>query len=744
MLKFLASAQLWRGFMNEGHDETKREFEALRKAILSLSSLAELEIPTELQLPPDESTTPSKDTSQFSYLNRKLKPEDATIAAVKETFKTILEHLRRLHKKQRGKELSKALQHGIDTIMVLVGEAASKLDRYTSIFKKVHKGEGITSLKEYKDLQEYYRHTFVKKNVERAPSKESSKQLKARIEAEETEEEGKEGQVLFEIDEIKRDGDYELLYLRRENGSFLYQPSLIKKMQIASEVSGYVGESAGDDPYIQIKSWEDKRLYDLAMQLLQSIKNFLPGFYQGVKRNREVEVSVPLNKILMALMLACNPQNLIRQFSVKSCAQYFFDFQAYLRALINSDSYRGLLDENPPKGSFSHLMVNLVRQLCEGLFTNTFAMQEVGKGLSQLIQRGYHESKIEGRTLSLSEAIEADYKALDSLLRQYPSGPLLKDLEVVSEKNKPPFDPLFLDNYPYELFSLSLAGNKMYHLRLPCPTTQELINQAKICEEFKEFVRDHEKPKSILLINLQDRTSWKESARCTALERLQKGEAVFENYLTVVTLAKSSKFYYQLAPYQDLNLADLFLKEFKSHLIKSNEVSFPDRLKGIFEEDFIEQLLQAVHAAFFSSKEMLSRRERLDLIEVTYLFIQLKLLEEVKPDYFTLSCKDALDIGAVSSVQLFLFLKMIQGSSLTDEEKESVRLMLFVPAFMLRHRLIDQDRLNRMLNVIKLLELKEKNLAPQPFKELIQEHFGPLFESEILKSVPKLVSESPV
>ena len=88
-------------------------------------------------------------------------------------------------------------------------------------------------------------------------------------------------------------------------------------------------------------------------------------------------------------------------------------------------------------------------------------------------------------------------------------------------------------------------------MRLPSPTPQEYIHEAHISEEYRTFLRATDQKH--LLINLQDRNSWKEGARAEALEHLQK-ERDFANQLTVVTLGVHGDFYLQKGAYRTMDM----------------------------------------------------------------------------------------------------------------------------------------------------------------------------------------------
>src|SRR5215203_67518 len=61
-----------------------------------------------------------------------------TVSLVRETFRVILHYLKQFYKKEYGHVSDPRTIEGIKTIMVLVGEAAKKLDKYTHVFHQTH------------------------------------------------------------------------------------------------------------------------------------------------------------------------------------------------------------------------------------------------------------------------------------------------------------------------------------------------------------------------------------------------------------------------------------------------------------------------------------------------------------------------------------------------------------------------------------------------------------------------------
>jgi hypothetical protein len=273
-------------------------------------------------------------------------------------------------------------------------------------------------------------------------------------------------------------------------------------------------------------------------------------------------------------------------------------------------------------------------------------------------------------------------------------------------------------------------------IRLPSPTRQEFVDKAYVVDEFKGFLR-HSLKSGVnrhLLINLQDRTSWKEHSRCLVIEELQL-QAEFGQSLIVVTLAVDTEFFYQLPPYYDLNDSLAFISHFKEHLLSDGTgFYFPKAIKEFLFSGGIDTMLAAVHSVVFDNCKTLDRKERLAFIDFFYLILEVKLLDILQPDTFSLTCKDAIDVGMTSSALLFIFLKMAQEEEMSEEEFQQLNTMLFVPALLIRERPVLEERFNRMLNVVKVFQERLCKSKKGRFLKSKKKELELLFDSDILSS----------
>ncbi len=723
------------------------------EAVETLSSIADLEFDREIGITQQHELILQNEKVDYKTVHW-LHHADApsTVNLVRETFRVILHYLRNFYRKEYGYVTDQKTIEGIKTIMVLVGEAAKKLDRYTNIFHQTQK-KSVTEFKEYKQLQEFYLSKIARKIDEGVLSKwilglsiGKWKKQKA-IEFKAVPSSGAESlaetqHVFVDLETVKKDTEYELFFIRKENGTRFFSPRLLRNIKLVCDFGDYFGGHKGIDPLEGIQHWHDRVLHLCARNILKALGPRLQHFFHDIRKIKNQEVIALLNKTLLALLLSSHSQNLLRHSPIKSCSEYFEDFQSFLRELLHSRTYQKWL-AYPPKETnlFAYELIEIVQVLCRSLYANLQGTEEMVPVVHRLIKEASQTlSKEQLEEIDKSpiwKHLTSDYTAMAKLMRRHANGPLLKVLTILEEDAFHVYDPLMQHNIPNQLYDLYLEEQRISHLRLAAPIYQEFINKAIVDEEFKSFIRLYNQAtpvKKHLLINLQDRTSWREHARCAALEDLQYQPGM-SNALFVVTLATDTDFYHQLSPYHQVNHIEPFLEQFKEHLKGEHSgFFFPSCIDKEAFAKFIDDAFPVIHRIFFSSKNVLPRENRLDFIEIFYLFMQLKLLEWVKPDSFSLTCKDGIDIGGAYSSELFVFLKLINGQEWTEEDWDHLNFMLYAPSLLIRERVMLPERFNRMLSALKTIENARSEIGAENFSTMVDIACAPLFETPILKS----------
>lgn len=734
------------------HDRREGGNLSIIEAVETLSHIADLEIDRGMAITQQHDLV--FQTLPISYKTvHWLHPENAdmTITLVKDIFKVVLNYLHNFYKTQYRYIKNENAVEEIKSIMVLVGEAAKKLDKYTSLFNKQMK-ESVTDTKEYRELEEFYLKHIARKIDSGVLGKWILGIAKRHILKEEKPVARKVVQktkhVFVDLESVRKDTEYELFYLKKEDGSRFFSPRLIRNVKLLCDFGDYFGEGGENDLLADIRFHYDLLLHSAARNILRSFGSRMDDFYRECSGYQSSELILSLNKAFMALLLCSHDGHLLRNSPIKSCVGYFKDFQFYLREALHTRDYQKLVAYPPnPQDKLPNLLLETTQSLCRALFANIKALQGFITTLKNILLEARElDAKNHVKSRFLWNRLAEDYAALTKLFKTHKHGPLVQVLENIEERDSPQeFDPIRQGNIPNQLFTLYFQNFRCVNIRFPTPTYQEFINKAVINEEFKAFLRsymhvdkENGMQKGHLLFNFQDKTSWKEHARSSALEELQK-HPDFSPVLTVVTLPKDTEFYHQLAPYHRDNHATTFIKHFKEHLKDpSTGFYFPPAIHKEIFSGFTDQLMEAIHRLFFANKNVLTRENRLDFIEIFEFFLQLKIIEIVKPHTFSFTCKDGLDVGAAESAKLYVFLKLLSQPELSESEIDYLNLLLYSPVVIYRERHMLFDRFNRLNSALRSLEVLKDELGFDNFSQIIHQTLSPLYQTPILDALTLL------
>ena len=125
------------------------------EAVETLSSIADMDLESELAVSHKHDLMVGDHPFSFRTVHWLQESDaDETLLVIKDTFRTVLNYLRKFYRKEQSNVLKGQSIEGIKTIMVLVGEAAKKLDRYLKASEE--KEHSVLELKEYKQLQNFY------------------------------------------------------------------------------------------------------------------------------------------------------------------------------------------------------------------------------------------------------------------------------------------------------------------------------------------------------------------------------------------------------------------------------------------------------------------------------------------------------------------------------------------------------------------------------------------------------------
>lgn len=720
-------------------------------AVETLSDIADLEILPQVGIAEKHNLVVGDHAITYRSIQW-LSEEDIELRLkkLKEIFKVILTYLRDFYKKQNAQIDSQQSIEGIKNIMVLVGEAAKKLDRFKSIFQLATKGKYVTEWKEYKQIQDFYLSRIARHIDEGVLSKWilGLAQKTFTVEAPSlavTEKSLQTKHVFVDLEAVKKDTEYELFFMRKEDGSRFYSPRLIRNIKLVCDFGDYIGENKTDDPLSDLIVWQDHFMHTCAKNLYLSVEPAIREFYEIGIKHKDKQIVERMRKMTMALMLCSNSRHLYRNSPPKSCLEYFYDFQLYLREVLQAREYQHLVAYPPdPTEKLDCCILNVVHAICTGFFKLMKGYQEMIGPIQSLLREAKQDISQEHLEAAktchqLWSSLGCDHTALAKLIKRHANGPLIKVLNILEENNTNVFDPIIQGNIPSQLYSLYFNENKIDCIHLPCPVHQEQIDKAVIIDEFKAFISNlkaaHGTQGKHLVFNLQDRTSWRDFMRCKTLEQMQfRGD--FEDCSIVVSLPKDTEFYHQLPPYLNEKHAEEFLKNLKKQVLDDNSgFFFPMNIKMQLSESFIDDLTSAIHRIFFHNKNVLLQEHRLDFIELFYAFLMLKVVEIIQPTSFSFTCKDGIDIGSSTSSFVFTMLKLLNEEKLSVEEYDYLNVLLYSAPIFVRERMIAPERFKRMLSAIKVFETIRDEYGQVNFLMIMREAFGRLYNTNILESM---------
>jgi hypothetical protein len=669
---------------------------------------------------------------------------EAILEVLDLTYAAIHQHLHKLYENPEMNWENEKTRKGITALMDLVGESPQKMEAFLALRLGKPAAQSIADREAYKALQKFYTHQFVKKfpgGLEGAEAWEQEWKENEDATLLDTSNTG-----LKDFETVRRDGEYELFYIRNEEGKPYFNPDLLRNIKLSCDFDAE-SESFEEDPLLKIRAMQDRDLHATASQILGECHPAIADFYKVARKLEESELGQSLGMAILALFLSANPRYLLQNTTGKSCLQYFEDFRHFLRQAMRSSEYQKLI-AYPPDSSdrISHLLIYLTHSLSRSFFERVGGVKLESIGLIHRTMRRGEELKQKGNERLLKGETIWNQFLLDdekfrTLLAQFPNGPLFKILDLIREEQEEgaavPFDPIGQENLPSRIYEVLRKGKRIGVLRIPSPTRQSLIHKAEVVEEFRGFLRSlsQDKPtKKHLVINLQDRTSWKEYARSRTLETLQLN-AEFSHQLFVLTLPKNTDFYYQSNEYLNLNQADEFIKTFQAQLADPENCGFffPLQIKSSEISRFAEDALPAIHQLFFHNKNTLTRRNREDFIEIFYQFFILKCIDLLEPTSLSFTCKDAIDTGAAQQAAFYGFITLLTSSFANKEEQDFLRWLFYTPALFIRERAIDPERFNRALSLLSLLDTELADhgkqilktcdaLYPQTFKTLHVKH----------------------
>ena len=229
---------------------------------------------------------------------------DETMSIVKGIFRVILKYLQNFYQNDYQNITDPQAADNIKTVMVLVGEAAKKLDKYTALFLK-SQAESVTELREYKKLQEFYLSKIATQIDEGNLGEWVSALTQKKTVVLQGHEKSQED-AFIDLESARRTLNMQLFLLYKEDGSRFFSPRLLRNIKLISDFGDYIGEEKKEDPLLNVEMWRDRTSYNYAKQLIKSTKNQIEKYFKLSLQNSHDELIETVNKTLIALLMAGN------------------------------------------------------------------------------------------------------------------------------------------------------------------------------------------------------------------------------------------------------------------------------------------------------------------------------------------------------------------------------------------------------------------------------------------------------
>ena len=177
--------------------------------------------------------------------------------------------------------------------------------------------------------------------------------------------------MFVDLETVKKDTEYELFFIRKEDGSRFFSPRLLRNIKLVCDFGSYFGERKGLDPLESIKQWQDRIYHTCAREILKALGGRLDKCFRTMREVKGHELVEVLSKALFALMLSSHAQNLLRHNPAKSCGEYFGDFQFFLRDALETAIYQRWIAYPPKENNhLAHELLDSVHTLCRAMYAN--------------------------------------------------------------------------------------------------------------------------------------------------------------------------------------------------------------------------------------------------------------------------------------------------------------------------------------------------------------------------------------
>ncbi len=353
----------------------------------------------------------------------------------------------------------------------------------------------------------------------------------------------------------------------------------------------------------------------MAATIYKEVKPHINEFDRHYKLYEETaDVAAELNKSFIALMLACDPNQLDKPHK-KRIVEYLTNATDFLKKAVNDREFQKMLLYGA-RNEHSQALFDIIKLTLKSFYEPSFDIKLLDPYIKEIC----------GEEKSLSKCCEV----LEKKIKQ-DDGPLAKALQLFEEGSPSYFEPLSGINLPTHPYDITIGKKKSALYRLPSPVVQEEIDKAIVSPGFHAALNG-----KILILNWQDKHSWKGSARAKAIESLNAPE---------ISWPVDSDFYKQSGSYANLNQAEAFKAELLSYV---NRLNLHFRFSA-------SKWISKIHKSVFQSKKTLTLDERQMFIDTINVIIEISAIEHYAPDKVYFICKDGLDMCPVQMMKLAAF-----------------------------------------------------------------------------------------
>lgn len=623
------------------------------------------------------------------------------------SFSIVNYHLQTLFDSLKMDWESKKSKDGIAAMMSLVCEAAQKMNAYLAFRYNTSEMEKIESRASFRNLQRFYVERFAKKFVGglEGPEAWRDQMFDKPSSLQSTDSQLKDYSALIQ------DRDYELFFITDADGNPYLNHKLLQNVKLTVELDMGL-ESFEDDPFLKVKAILDRDIQGLAKQIIHNLSPEIDAFFKLPKNFLKTDTAKALSLTILAIFLAANPKHLLQSSSTKTCQNYFQDFHKFFRALMRDETYEKWVSYGSKENENASFLMKFINKLSFTVVTRHVAVKQEAIGLiHRSVRKGrqLQHSQIPSKTTSLWGDLLIDDEQFRALMHKFNNGPLLKILDQIRNKEENEtdfgFDPWRQDSLPSLEFTFKHKKAPLHILSLASPVIQKKIDDVVINPEFFSFLRHiNEKGSKIqcLLVNLQDRDSWQESARAKSIEALSQNTSFAKNF-TVITLPRNSDFYHQDKGFINLEAADKFLKSFSQILQEpeKNGFYFPKHFEAKKIVKIATDYFPVLHKYLFDDAKILTRQNREDFIEIFYQILILKIASELKITHLSFASKDSCDSAAFMIAELYAIVNALNGKLEQKETLDFLKYLFYWKALSIRERVSDPEMFIRSISALQ-------------------------------------------